>query len=73
LSTFTLCSSLSVSDQVSHPYKTTGKIIVFILCFFLNQRRTQKNYSRTPLIRINRDGEPSGYAENPINLICLWK
>ena len=25
-----LHSSLSVSDQVSHPYKTTGKIIVFI-------------------------------------------
>ena len=24
--TFRLCSSLSVSDQVSHPYKTTGKI-----------------------------------------------
>ena len=29
-----LCSSLNVSDQVSHPYKTTGKIIVrFILIF----------------------------------------
>jgi hypothetical protein len=27
LSTFTLCSSLSVSDQVQHPYKTIGKII----------------------------------------------
>jgi len=26
--TLSLCSSLSVSDQVSHPYKTTGKIIV---------------------------------------------
>jgi hypothetical protein len=24
-------------------------------------------YSRTPLIRINWDGEPSGYAENPDN------
>ena len=24
--TFTLCSSLNVSDQVSHPYKTTGHI-----------------------------------------------
>ena len=30
LSTFTLCFSLSVSDQISHPYKTTDKIIVFI-------------------------------------------
>jgi hypothetical protein len=25
--------------------------------------------SRTPLIRINWDGEPSGYAENPDNQI----
>jgi hypothetical protein len=24
-----LCSSLEVRDQVSHPYRTTGKIIVF--------------------------------------------
>jgi hypothetical protein len=29
-----LCSSLNVRDQVSHPYRTTGKIIVvFILIF----------------------------------------
>jgi len=26
--TRSLCSSINVSDQVSHPYKTTGKIIV---------------------------------------------
>jgi hypothetical protein len=26
--TLNLCSSLSVRDQVSHPYRTTGKIIV---------------------------------------------
>ena len=26
--TLSLCSSLNVSDQVSHPYKTAGKIIV---------------------------------------------
>jgi len=25
------------------------------------------NYSRTPLIRINWEGEPSGYAEKPGN------
>jgi hypothetical protein len=27
--TLSLCSSLSVRDQVSHPYKTTGRIMVF--------------------------------------------
>jgi hypothetical protein len=28
-------------------------------------------YSTTPFIRINLDGEPSGYAENPDNWIFL--
>jgi len=28
--TLSLCSSLNVSDQVSHPYKKTGKIIIYI-------------------------------------------
>ena len=35
--TLSLRSSLNMSDQVSHPYKTTGKIIVFLnrnLCIF---------------------------------------
>jgi hypothetical protein len=30
-------------------------------------------YSITPIVRINWDREPSGYAENPDNLIFLWK
>jgi len=30
-------------------------------------------YSTTPLIRINWDDEPSGYAENPGNWIFLWQ
>src|SRR5215510_11904288 len=29
-----LCSSLNVSDQVSHPYKTTGRIIVLYILIF---------------------------------------
>src|SRR5215510_5969432 len=29
--TLSLCSSLNVSDQVSHPYKTTGRIIVLYI------------------------------------------
>jgi hypothetical protein len=32
---------------------------------------TSCNCSRTPLIRINLDGEPSEYAENPDNWIFL--
>jgi hypothetical protein len=30
-----LHSSLNLSDQVSHPYKTTGKIIVLYIFFFI--------------------------------------
>ena len=32
--TLSLRSSLNVSDQVSHPYKTTGKIIVLYILIF---------------------------------------
>ena len=34
-----LCSSLSVSDQVSHPYKTTGKIIVLYNVEFITNSK----------------------------------
>jgi hypothetical protein len=42
--TFRLCSSLNVSDQVSHPYKNTGRIMVlYILTFtFLDSTRKDK-------------------------------
>jgi hypothetical protein len=33
---FYLCSSLRVRDKVSHPYKTTGKIIVLYILIFMN-------------------------------------
>jgi len=34
--TLSLCSSLNVSDQVSHPYKTTGKIIVLYIDSYIS-------------------------------------
>jgi hypothetical protein len=42
--TLSLCSSLKVRDQVSHPYKTTGRITGFyILTFtFLDSKRDDK-------------------------------
>jgi hypothetical protein len=42
--TLGLCSSLTVRDHVSHPYRTTGKIIVlYILTFtFFDSRGEDK-------------------------------
>jgi hypothetical protein len=46
LNTHSLCSSLNVRDQVSHQYRTTGKIIVlYILIFTLvDNRRGDKRF-----------------------------
>jgi hypothetical protein len=35
--TLSVCSSLIVRDQVSHPYRTTGKIIVLNYNYILHQ------------------------------------
>jgi hypothetical protein len=42
--TLSLCSSLNVRDQVSHPYKTTGRfILLYILTLtFLDSRREDR-------------------------------
>jgi hypothetical protein len=40
LESSSLCSSLNVRDQVSHPYKTTGTIMVlYILTFTFMESR----------------------------------
>lgn len=44
--TLSLCSSLSVKDHVSHPYKETGKIVVLdiLILMFLESKLEDKKF-----------------------------
>ena len=44
-----------------------GKSLLVIICLSSTCETCQ--YDRTPIIRINWNGEPSGYADNPDNWI----
>jgi hypothetical protein len=51
--TLSLFSSLNIKDQVSHPYRTTDKIVVLcilIFNYFRQQKRTEKILDCEPLV-----------------------
>jgi len=41
-------------------------------CCLLHYKLGWVKYGRTPFVRINWDGKPSGYAENPDNWIFFF-
>jgi hypothetical protein len=58
-STLNLCSSHSVRDQLPHPYRTRGKVIVFYTLIFSFHRGDGRT----------KDSELNGSKYSP-NLIC---
>ena len=62
--TLSLCSSLNVSDQVSHPYKTTSKIIV--LSFTVPKTRISEILSKWILLFLLSPSYPTDYLNFPL-------
>jgi len=59
---------LQIHCPCTHSYRIFGQHFLCYLVTCSVGNSTSFRYSRTPLIRINWDGEPSGYTENPDNL-----
>jgi hypothetical protein len=76
--TLSLCSSLNVRDNVSHPYRTTGKIIVLyiLICtFFTADEKTEgsglngsKHYPRS----ISPELRPESFYHLLLLLPNIW-
>ena len=49
----------------------SGKCLLVIIC--LPSTCETYQYGRTPIVRVNWNGQPSGYTANPDNWIFLSK
>jgi hypothetical protein len=67
--TLCLCSSLNARDQVSHPYKTTGKIVFFFVWNFIFYIRRRDKRFWTAMNCIPRIQHDLYFLANEI-LIC---
>jgi hypothetical protein len=70
--TLSLCSSLNVRDQVSHPHRTTGKIIVLhILIFTIFRQQTRRQKVLDWMVaRITQIQSTLNFVRNQILVCC---
>jgi hypothetical protein len=69
--TLNLCSSLNVGDQVSHPYKTVGKIkMLYILILFFRQRTGRQKILNWMIPGIPRIHSALNFFVNAIFVWC---
>jgi hypothetical protein len=69
--TLNLCSSLIVRDQVSHPYKTTGKIYSFPMLIFILPFHRNMNFGDVSVQR-DVDQSPRRVQSIPVYVGLRW-